>query len=1042
MDLELVSEAEHLAEEAQRFEAFAAINLRNVRGEVSEALKHFGRLGILDEYTKHDITHIDSMLHMYEWLIPDETKNLMTPADWLLLTLSTYLHDFGLLVTKEEYEKRESVEAFVVFRRRIMENDDPSVRDYRSQVSLMNEEEVDRFLYQEFVRSFHAQRIRGWLMPTPDGTWGIDQQVTERLRQVMGSIEETFLDDIGTVCESHHLDDINDTRKYPLNKPYGRTPQEAANVQYAAFMLRTSDLLHITKDRVPSMAAVVINPRNPKSQIEWAKQRAVRSVRAKTRPKNADIPDRQPDTIEVHASFKQSEGYFGLTAYLQYAQGQLEQTFTWSKDNQAEGTSEYAFPWRRVDFSNIEAKGFVTEPFEFSIDQAKILDLLTGHTLYNDTGVVVRELVQNSLDAVRLQAHIDPEGYQPRIDVAWSSDSRTLRVTDNGVGMNQSTIERNFLRVGSSKYQDPEFRREYPEFSSISRFGIGVLSAFMVADDVSVSTSHPSEGKARQLSLRDVHGQYLVRLLDKNSSDLPKEIEAHGTSVVLKLRPSARLSEVMGLLQSWIVIPDCEVWLSLNDAEPVRIGFESVGEALRQMLIDVDMIRDVDGQLQGPYGQPVEIRTVHDDGLELAFAVQWSRWLEEWGYMRFDPRRQEDDDNAPPVQFGVCVGGVRVTTEPPGFRYGGVAAMANTFGKSAPLTNVARSSLERTDEYENLLRKTYAGFVGHILDEMNELESVRGATLTKAAHEASYLAQELVRFEVESPDILQRVLRTIPALVLEEAGNRKRVSLEELRQIDSLSSIESATITSFEGVLRSVRGAASPSLKNLIDALGSEESIPDTPVIFGLENGGLLTSMFTDEWEVVRLESDNDSRTLRTTWSPVGEAPRWERVTRRPTLPMLAASRLDRETAIGRSSSDLSWVLFPASGNIDVVGIPNTLVSSQGRLLVLPGNEFLKIEAVSPQVTPTAKNWCVAWLLASVTGLHQGRTRLGQLGGQFYTQAPPDARSDRWISRVLEQLRDFGLLEVLEEGSVREALADADIEALDVRRWDTRRREN
>ncbi len=39
----------------------------------------------------------------------------------------------------------------------------------------------------------------------------------------------------------------------------------------------------------------------------------------------------------------------------------------------------------------------------FTIDQENILQLLVGHTLYNDSSVVVRELVQNAIDAVKLQ---------------------------------------------------------------------------------------------------------------------------------------------------------------------------------------------------------------------------------------------------------------------------------------------------------------------------------------------------------------------------------------------------------------------------------------------------------------------------------------------------------------------------------------------------------------------------------------------------------------------------------------------------------------
>jgi HSP90 family molecular chaperone len=62
----------------------------------------------------------------------------------------------------------------------------------------------------------------------------------------------------------------------------------------------------------------------------------------------------------------------------------------------------------RIDETSIETEGFIRDTFEFTIDQARIQDLLTGHTLYNDSRVVLRELVQNSLDAIRLQQHIEP----------------------------------------------------------------------------------------------------------------------------------------------------------------------------------------------------------------------------------------------------------------------------------------------------------------------------------------------------------------------------------------------------------------------------------------------------------------------------------------------------------------------------------------------------------------------------------------------------------------------------------------------------------
>lgn len=47
-----------------------------------------------------------------------------------------------------------------------------------------------------------------------------------------------------------------------------------------------------------------------------------------------------------------------------------------------------------IDESRITVIGFETKKLSFTIAQENILQLLVGHTLYNDSSVVVRELVQ------------------------------------------------------------------------------------------------------------------------------------------------------------------------------------------------------------------------------------------------------------------------------------------------------------------------------------------------------------------------------------------------------------------------------------------------------------------------------------------------------------------------------------------------------------------------------------------------------------------------------------------------------------------------
>ena len=100
---ELNTEAEILAQKAEELPAFSGIKLLHIKRQVADLLSLIGRDGIFDEYTKHDISHIDEMLKILEWLIPKETKQIMSPSDWLITVLSIYFHDLGMLVTPKEY---------------------------------------------------------------------------------------------------------------------------------------------------------------------------------------------------------------------------------------------------------------------------------------------------------------------------------------------------------------------------------------------------------------------------------------------------------------------------------------------------------------------------------------------------------------------------------------------------------------------------------------------------------------------------------------------------------------------------------------------------------------------------------------------------------------------------------------------------------------------------------------------------------------------------------------------------------------------------
>jgi molecular chaperone HtpG len=149
MDNSLPSKAERNAAQAQEFRSFSKFNLVGAREDLKQFLSEIGRNGIFSEYTRHDISHIDTLLGMLDWIVVPETAAVMTPIDWMLIVLSIYFHDAGLVVNKAEFEKRNS-SGFPEFRDGILSS--PKSTSYKERVNSLDCDERERFLYQEFVR--------------------------------------------------------------------------------------------------------------------------------------------------------------------------------------------------------------------------------------------------------------------------------------------------------------------------------------------------------------------------------------------------------------------------------------------------------------------------------------------------------------------------------------------------------------------------------------------------------------------------------------------------------------------------------------------------------------------------------------------------------------------------------------------------------------------------------------------------------------------------------------------------------------------------
>lgn len=883
MDVTFESIAERRAAQASDLKIFGGLNLLHIKRQVNELLGFIGSNGIFTEYTKHDISHIDGMLGIVDWIIPSDTADSLTASDWLLLVLSIYFHDMGMLVTRNEYESR-GTSTYPTFKKEILENKERSGKDYSSKVSELPPDELERFLYQEFVREHHAERIRLWIEDPKSRVLGAAVQAASEISTLLDPLPKVFRADLGLVCASHHKEDLDDVSRYPISQPYGNTASERANVQYAAIILRTVDLLQVTRDRTPSMTFRILNPADPVSQQEWAKQMSVHAVVPQvSRNADGDVDETvEKHTIEYHASFEDEVGFFALTHYLDYAERQLLQSYQWAKDSIRHHGSKFEFPWRHIDQDKIKTKGFLPEQFRFEIDQTKILDLLTGHTLYNNSNVVVRELTQNAIDAVRLQfveINGNEDARDGKVRVSWDPQTRLLEVLDNGTGMTQEIIQSNFLKVGSSRYQQKSFRDKHPKFSPISRFGIGVLSAFMLADAVEVVTVHPEEDWARRISLRSVHGKYLIRLIDKHGNDeTVSRIGAHGTCIRINIRASSNLPSLVQLVKSWFIFPGCRLEVVEGDQDPITVGFSDPKAALESVLSSYDTATAVD--LAGR-PKPIKVKEVKARGLSMAYAVQWSPFFKTWEFIGGYGSELAQRIRLP---LGWCIEGVKVRGGAPGFsEEASILAIADSTGSNSPRTNVARSDLEDTPQYHETLRKIYGLYLQHIRDEIESMIRERDFSPTRAITEADYLLSSLLTSNtglrrryprLDEDNELLAEINTIPSVVIEKQGKRLILSLDELSSYTTLREVDNEIIKKAETFLAQLPAAIS--LHDLVSNLSAfEANLPSDPLLIARSKNIEQDILFKRNWEVTRIETDLDKWAIDVTWSRRNDCGSW-----------------------------------------------------------------------------------------------------------------------------------------------------------------------
>lgn len=418
-------------------------------------------------YTLHDRVHILNVVDCMGGVLGTYIPKLSV-GEMEVLILSAALHDLGMVYNQSQREA-------------IFQNE-KHIASFEARYNRKIDDCSDD-LKQDYLRYLHPFRISDVV------------ESNERLKTLFDEMPQGIVakESLYEVCKSHGLEaDAIMSRKELAFLEY-----ESVDLRFCSFLLRLSDLLDFDNSRSPS-ALFNLTPLNEKSEEEWLKHLNSKGFNFPKKPSTNELPYKavckDPNLEHVLKRFLNSIDEELINCH----RNQNAFNQDWQKT--------FPFPWK-ISRSGILPKGYESGDFLITMDQQRILELFTGENLYSDDRVFIRELLQNSIDAIQLRAEFDKcfSLENAKIDIwEWMDDKGVhwFRIDDNGTGMTVDIIKKFFLKVGNSYYTSDDIKRDWCRYNGInnsstyrgiSQFGIGFLSCFLCSDYIEVSTKYFDE---------------------------------------------------------------------------------------------------------------------------------------------------------------------------------------------------------------------------------------------------------------------------------------------------------------------------------------------------------------------------------------------------------------------------------------------------------------------------------------------------------------------------------------------------------------------
>ena len=491
-------------------------------------------------YTKHDISHCETIITNIEMLLGEEALRTLSPTDTWLLLHAAYLHDIGMVIECRRIEENWETEEFQNYLHELENSTDVALAENAKYINSLGDkigkkEQVMSWpvrvryavtlIIADYYRKRHASEADSYIKDM--GTaFHIDLGYN-------GLIQQRLLSLLGTLVGLH-----TEPREKILELDY-RTNGYNADYSHPRFleqMLRMGDLLDADNNRFNSTSEFVFGKIPDSSKKHWEKHISANHILI------------TPDVIEYRANCGRVEVYRETRMFLSLLKDEVE---------------FWALNWKKIMPENINGSAPRLGQCElllngipdiqglsdlrFSISPEKAFEVIEGSNIYEDRFVFLREVVQNALDACKIQLWRDISDEKYKSWIACESGSEIqpfaidhkvfenygvevrlcehdedyfkIIIKDNGIGLSAEQLKK-ICNVGVSYSGDKKRKEEINRMPlwlwPTAGFGIGLQSIFLVAEEFEIySKTSGGEGIHARVASRRKNGYVQIAKSDK-----------------------------------------------------------------------------------------------------------------------------------------------------------------------------------------------------------------------------------------------------------------------------------------------------------------------------------------------------------------------------------------------------------------------------------------------------------------------------------------------------------------------------------------------